>query len=84
LSAVLDWLRPIDHPHYVIHRLHESGLAGRFPEDALRLLNAVLDDQPWVPRELGQCLDAIPIASPALLQDHRYRRLIEYARRRGV
>ena len=84
LSAVLDWLQPIDHPHYVIHRLHESGLAGRFPEDALRLLNAVLDDQPWVPRELGQCLDAISIASPALLQDHRYRRLIEYARRRGV
>lgn len=84
LSAVLDWLRPIEHPHYVIRRLHESGLAGRFPEDALRLLNAVLDDQPWVQRELGQCLDAISIASPALLQDHRYRRLIEYARRRGV
>jgi len=84
LSAVLDWLQPIEHPDYVIHRLHESGLAGRFPEDALRLLNAVLDDQPWVPRELGQCLDAISIASPTLLQDHRHRRLIEYARRRGV
>lgn len=84
LSAVLDWLQPIEHPDYVIHRLHESGLAGRFPEDALRFLNAVLDDQPWVPRELGQCLDAISHASPALLQDHRYRRLTEYARRRGV
>lgn len=84
LSAVLDWLRPIEHPDYVIHRLHESGLAGRFPADALRLLNAVLDDQPWVPRELGQCLDAISLASPALLQDHRHRRLTEYARRRGV
>lgn len=84
LSAVLDWLRPIEHPDYVIHRLHESGLAGRFPEDALRFLNAVLDDQPWAPRELGQCLDAISLASPALLQDHRYRRLTEYARRRGV
>jgi hypothetical protein len=84
LSAVLDWLRPIEHPDYVIHRLHESGLAGRFPEDALRLLNAVLDDQPWVPRELGQCLDAISLASPTLLQDHRCRRLAEYARRRAV
>jgi hypothetical protein len=84
LSAVLDWLKPIEYPDYVIHRLHESGLAGRFPEDALRLLNAVLDDQPWVPRELGQCLDAISLASPGLLQDYRYRRLTEYARRRGV
>lgn len=84
LSAVLDWLRPIDHPDYVIRRLHESGLAGRFPEDALRLLNAVLDDQLWAPRELGQCLNAISIASPALIQDHRYRRLVEYARRREL
>lgn len=84
LSTVLDWLRPIEHPHYVIHLLHESGLAGRFPEDALRLLNAVLDDQPWVPEELGQCLNAISQALPALMQDHRYRRLTEYARRRGV
>lgn len=84
LSAVLDWLRPIEHPDYVIHRLHESGLAGRFPEDALRLLNAILDDQPWVSSELGQCLDAISTASPALLKDHRYRQLTEYVRRRGV
>lgn len=84
LASVLDWLRPIEHPDFVIHRLHESGLAGRFPEDALRFLNAVVGDQPWVPRELGQCLEAISLASPALLQDHRYRRLTEYARRRGV
>ena len=84
LSAVLDWLQPIEHPDHVVHRLHESGLAGRFPEDALRLLNAVLDDQPWMPRELGQCLSAISSASPELLQDHRYRRLTEYARRREV
>lgn len=84
LSAVLDWLRAIEHPDHVVHRLHESGLARRFPEDTLSLLNAVLDDQPWAPRKLGQCLDAISLASPALLQDHRYRRLTEYARRHGV
>jgi hypothetical protein len=84
LSAVLDWLRPIEHPDYVVHRLHESGLAERFPEDSLRFLNAVLDDQLWAPRELGKCLVAISQASPVLLQDHRYHRLAEYARRRGV
>lgn len=84
LSAVLDWLQPIEHPHYVVDRLHKSGLAGRFPEDALRLLNAVLDDQPWAPRELGQCLDAISQTAPTLLQDHRYQRLAEYSRRHGI
>jgi hypothetical protein len=81
LSAVLDWLQPIEHPHYVVDLLHKSGLAGRFPEDALRLLNAIINDQPWAPKDLGQCLDAISQASPVLLQDHRYQRLAEYSRR---
>lgn len=84
LSTLLDWLRPIEHPHYVIHRLHESGLAGRFPKDALRLLDAVLDDQPWAPPELGQCLTAIAEAAPILVQDSRYQRLVEYSRRRRI
>ncbi|MGO9374345.1 MAG: anti-phage defense-associated sirtuin Dsr1 [Syntrophobacteraceae bacterium] len=84
LSAVLDWLQPIEHPHSVILLLHQSGMAGRFPEDALRLLNTVVNDQPWAPKELRQCLDVISQASPALLQDHRYQRLVEYSRRRGI
>jgi hypothetical protein len=84
LTTVLDWLQPIEDPHFVVHLLHESGLSGRFPEDALRLLNAVIDDQPWAPHELGQCLTAISQAAPALLQDHRYQRLTEYSRRRGT
>jgi hypothetical protein len=47
--AVQDWLLPIEHPHYVVHQLHESGLCNSFPMDALRLLNAIIDDQPWAP-----------------------------------
>lgn len=84
LAAVADWLRPIEHPHYVVHRLHESDLCARFPEAALRVLDAVLTDQPWAPRELGQCLDAIAKELPSLRQDHRYQRLAEYARRHGI
>jgi len=84
LSAVIDWLSPLEHPHFVVHRLHESGLAKRFPEHALRLLDAAIDDQPWAPWELGECLNAISQASPELLQDRRYQRLAEYARRHGV
>ncbi|MDH4305263.1 MAG: hypothetical protein OEV53_14485, partial [Nitrospira sp.] len=59
----------------------ESGLCERFPEDALRLLNAVIADQQWAPRDLGQCLDEI---APQLVQDAQYQRLREYFRRRGM
>jgi hypothetical protein len=83
LAAVQDWLQPIEHPHYVVHRLHESGLCSRYPSDALSLLNAVIVDQQWAPRELGQCLDQIVQAASNLAQDARYLRLREYARRRG-
>ena len=84
LAAVQDWLQPIEHPHYVVHLLHESGLCGRFPTDALRLLNAVIVDQQWAPRELGQSLDKIVQVAPNLAQDACYLRLRDYARRRGI
>ena len=83
LDAVVDWLRPIEHLHHVVHSLHESGLSSCFPETALRLLDAILADQRWAPRELGQCLDAIAKAMPNLQKDHRYQRLAEYVRRHG-
>lgn len=84
LTAVQDWLQPIEHPDYVVHLLHESGLCSWHPLDALNLLNAVIADQPWGPRELGQCLDEIVQAAPNLAQDGRYLRLREYSRRRGM
>lgn len=84
LAAVQDWLQPIEHPDYVVHLLHGSGLCSRYPADALSLLNAVIADQQWGPRELGQCLDQIAQAAPNLAQDARYRRLREYSRRRGM
>lgn len=84
LAAVQDWLQPIEHPDYVVHLLHESGLCSRYPADALSLLNAVIDDQQWGPRELGQCLDQIVQAAPNLAQDARCLRLREYSRRRDI
>jgi hypothetical protein len=83
LTAVLDWLRPIEHPYYVIHRLHESRLCGRFPIHALQLLAAIVSDQPWGTPELGQCLDLIVQSDASLPQHASYQRLREYARRRG-
>jgi hypothetical protein len=84
LAVVTDWLRPIEHPRNVVHHLHESGLSARFPEAALHLLDAIFDDQRWAPRELSQCLEAIAKAMPSLKSEGPYRRLAEYARRRGI
>ena len=84
LAAVQGRLQPIEHPHYVVHLLHESGLCRRYPADALRLLNSVITDQQWAPQELGQCLDEIGQAAPQLVQDAQYRRLREYFRRHGM
>ena len=81
LTAVFHWLQPIDHPSYVAHLLLASGLCSQFPDDALRLLSAILKDQPWVPRDLLQCLEKITEAKSSLGQDSRYLKLMDYARR---
>jgi hypothetical protein len=85
MAAIGSWLRVVQSPDYVIHRLHESGLSGRFPEQALRLLFTILGDQPsWLSQELRLCLNAIGQAEPNLRQDHRYMRVDELARRFGI
>ncbi len=80
LSAVIDWLLPVEYPDYTVHQLKKSDLCRRFPDDALRLLNAIIDNQQWLPRELSECLSSIIDAKPELVQDHRYQRLLEYSR----
>lgn len=84
LVAVQDWLQPLEHPDYVVRLLHESGLCRRFPAEALLLLNAVISDQQWAPRELGQCLSEVVQAAPSLEHDPRYLTLLGYFRRRGI
>ena len=84
LKVVQDWLAPIAHPHYVVHRLHESGLCCEFPEDALRLLGIIISDQPYLSDELKPCLSLITQTRPALTENPQYKRLNEYVRRLGV
>ena len=84
LASVQDWLQPVEHPHYVLHLLAESGLCKRFPTEALLLLNAVIGDQQRAPSELGQCLDDIAQTKQQLGNDARYQRLSEYRRRYGL
>lgn len=84
VTTILDWLLPFQHLHYVIDRLHKSNLCNRFPREALQLLNAVVDDQQWIPQELRLCLEQIEKAAPSIVQDPSYTRLNEYLRRRGL
>jgi hypothetical protein len=84
LTAVQEWLLPIEHPDYVVHLLHESGLCRRFPDAALRFLSSIINDQAWCPRDLGPCLDEIEGAKPQLTRDARFQRLRDYLRRRGA
>lgn len=83
LAAVFDWLRPIEHPYHLIDLLLESRLCSRFPQQALRLLAAIVDGQQWIDRELGQCLEQVVHSQCDLAHDASYRRLHEYARRPG-
>lgn len=82
LATVRDWLQPLEHPHYPVHLLQQSALCTRFPREALTLLDAIIADQPWPPRELEDCLTAIIQSWPEAQHDPRYQRLLEYQRRR--
>lgn len=84
LATVRNYLQPIEHPNYTIHRLNESGLCSQFPREAITLLDAIIDDQRWAPREIGDCLKAIAQTWQDASNDHRYQRLQEYARRNGL
>ena len=79
LNEVLNWLQGIKYPHYVISKLLESDLINRFPNEALQLLDAIIDDQSRASPVLSQSLEAIGQASPELRQDPRFKKLEEYA-----
>lgn len=84
LTLLRAWLQPPAHPDYLVHRLHEAGLCGRFPEQALDFLSLLIGDQTqWPPGDLGACLDAIQSAMPELETDPRFERLMAYLRQHG-
>jgi hypothetical protein len=83
-SAVQAWLKPLEHPHYELRLLRQSKLCQRFPKEALQLLSSLISDQPWPSPELLACLEEIEAAWQEVRDEPRYRRLVEYARRRGA
>ena len=83
VTAVLDWLQPVDHPYLLVHLLLESMLCVRFPAESLFILSATTTDEPWIPEDLRECLTQIIQAKPELSADAGYRQLWELVRRRG-
>ena len=78
VSRLKGWLQPLDHPEYLIHRLHASGLCSKFPESALDFLSQVITQVTrWPPDKLGACLRQIEDANPMLKGDPRIGQLIE-------
>lgn len=84
LALLRAWLQPPAHPDYLVHRLHEAALCGKFPEQALDFLSLVIGNQTqWPPSDLGACLDAIRSATPELETDQRFEQLMAYLRQHG-
>ncbi|RYG29415.1 MAG: hypothetical protein EON93_16740 [Burkholderiales bacterium] len=82
VSLLQNWLRPVEHPSYPIHRLHEEALCGKFPDAALLLLDRIIDaNAAWMPPELRDCLNSIAASAPHLVQSQRYMRIDALARR---
>jgi hypothetical protein len=78
LTAIRDWLRPVEYPDYIVTLLYEANLCQRFPDKALCLLNGILKNLQWVPIELEQCLKHIVQAKPILAKDAGYIQLNNY------
>ena len=84
LELVEAWLQPLRYTDSILKRLLESGVCEQFPEEALRLQDAVGDEQTrWPVEELQRCLTDIRTAAPGLEDDPRFLRLREYLRRHG-
>lgn len=80
-----DWIISPSDPDYVVHQLDAQQLPTRYPEDALTLLDALINDNAkWAPLGLKKCLDAIGDAQAALRNDTRFQRLLMFVRRRGL
>lgn len=83
LNAVKAWLCPLAFPDHVVRRLHQSELCARFPQEALQLMAAIIDDRSMAPTHLGECLSAVAQVWPGARHDPDYQRLTEYLRKRS-
>jgi hypothetical protein len=85
IKELRHWLQSISDPDFIVHLLDEAKLSERFPSAALEFLSLIIaDDTQFAPTELGNCLEAIRTAEPALAEDDRFRRLGQFLRQHSV
>lgn len=82
MDELQHWLEPQAYPDYTVHLLWESGLCDRYPEAALQLLSAVIEESSSSSGKLEKCLDSIAQAWPEARHDTHYQRLQEFLRRK--
>lgn len=84
LDLLQPWLKPLNDGDYLIHQLHQTKLCSKFPQETLSFLSLLIGDQiQWPPFDLGQCLEAIRVAEPELINDQRFEKLTTYLRKHG-
>lgn len=81
VETVQNWLLPIQHGHYLVKTLLDSGLCKEYPREALRFLGIIIGQEPWVPAQLSSCLAEIGSGDGSLRNDPEYCRLNDYYRR---
>ncbi len=84
LRTVKDWLQPIEYTDLIVDSMQKSDVCRHFPTDALRLLNAVIDDRSLESSDLKQCLEAMKQSSPEIENEPSYQTLVEYGREKGI
>ena len=84
LSSLRLWLQPLANAQFLVHRLHEAGLCGEFPTQALDYLSLLIGNQMQSPPlDLATCLEAISKSAPELAADPRYQWLEDYLHQHG-
>ena len=75
VDRLKDWFQPLSERSGCIYQLHKSGLCQRFPQHALKFLDALIGDELLYWRDkLSSCLQQIRDADSSLEQDPRFRR----------
>jgi hypothetical protein len=83
-ASIIDWLCPLRYASTILSWLCEADLPRRFPQDALRMVAAIVDDHSDPSDQLTQCLEDIRASKPDIVSRADYRRLEEFARSRGM
>jgi hypothetical protein len=84
VSTLKPWLSSVPQGDVTLHQFRETGLATRFPEDALTFLDAILGEHSFLlVDDLNASLRQIREGRPNLEDDPRFERLTRYARQLG-